>query len=115
MKLMTDWCCAANDSIGASAAARRTLAGVQSRNLGNDRAWYQRLLDDPGLVVLREPTTASRLRDHFQPARRHVRLKRMVKHRHIPFKDREPRLSLAPGEGGIKTTLTLDPTFSAVH
>lgn len=42
----------------------------------------------PGLVVLGEPTTASRLRDHFQPARRHVRLKRMVKHRHesIPSK-----------------------------
>ncbi|MHC2432684.1 hypothetical protein ACVMB0_000059 [Bradyrhizobium sp. USDA 4451] len=58
---------------------------VSPGDLGNDRAWYQRLLDDPGPVVLGEPTTASRLRDHFQSARRHVRLKRMVKHRHKPI------------------------------
>ena len=42
-------------------------------------------LDDPGLVVLGKPTTASCLRDHLQPARRHIRLKRMVKHRHKPI------------------------------
>lgn len=58
---------------------------VSPGNLGNDRAWYQRLLDDPGLVALGEPTTASRLRDRFQPARRRVRPKRMVKHRHKPI------------------------------
>lgn len=51
---------------------------VSPGNLGNDRARDQRLLHNPGLVVLGEPTTASRLRDHFQPARRHVRLKCMV-------------------------------------
>ena len=58
---------------------------------------------DPDATV-----SASRLRDHFQPARRHVRLKRMVKHRHKPTlqRDRETRLSHVPREGGSGTTLT---------
>src|SRR5262245_24362677 len=58
---------------------------MSSRNLGNDRAWCQRLLDNPGLVIAGEPRTSSRLRDPFQPVGRHVRLKRMVKHRHKPI------------------------------
>src|ERR1700722_17303269 len=55
----------------------------RSTNISGDYAAVAR-----AFVVLGEPTTASRLRDHFQPARRHVRLKRMVKHRHktIPSK-----------------------------
>ncbi|WP_245325097.1 site-specific integrase [Bradyrhizobium sp. CCH5-F6] len=35
--------------------------------------------------VLTIPTKRAHIRDHFQPARRHVRLKRMVKHRHKPI------------------------------
>jgi hypothetical protein len=98
--------------VGNRRACRRQVnicCGVSPcrRAISETTAWYQCLLDDPGLIVFGEPTTASRPRDHFQPARRHVRLKRMVKHRHKPTlqRDRETRLSHVPREGGSGTTL----------
>jgi hypothetical protein len=69
---------------------------MSSGNVGNDRAWCQRLLDDPGPVILGESTTSSRLRGHFQPVGRHVRLKRMVKHRHKPIPSKRSRALLIP-------------------
>ena len=59
---------------------------VSSGYVGNHRAWCQRLLNNPGLVVLGEPTASSGLRDHFQPARHSVRLKRKHRHEPIPSK-----------------------------
>jgi hypothetical protein len=68
-------------------------------NLGGDRAWCQRLLDNPGLVIHGEPTTSSRFHDHFQSMRRHIRLKRMVKHRHKPIPSKRSSNSPVPCAG----------------
>ena len=62
---------------------------MPARNFRNHRARNKRLLDHPGLVVLREPATTARSRDHLQPAHSCLRLKRMVKRRHKPISDSE--------------------------
>lgn len=65
-------------------------------NVGNDRVWYQRLFDNPGLVIPGKPTAAFCLRDHLQSARRHVRLKRMVNSRHEPIPSKRSRTWQVP-------------------
>jgi hypothetical protein len=40
---------------------------MSTRDFRNHRARNKRLLDDPGLIILREAPTSSRSRDHLQP------------------------------------------------
>src|SRR5690606_32207940 len=57
------------------------------RHLGHNRAWHQRLRDDPRLVVERpEPPTAGPV-DHLKAMNLPFRLKRKVKSRHKPISD----------------------------
>jgi hypothetical protein len=58
-------------------------------NFRNHRARYERLFNDPRLVILRGPATSPCPRDYFQPAHRRLRLERMVKRRHKPISDSE--------------------------
>lgn len=58
---------------------------VAPSDLGNHSPRQERLLDDPRLIIIRKSATPSRSRDHFHPAHRDVRLKRMVKRRHKPI------------------------------
>jgi hypothetical protein len=61
---------------------------MPTRNIRNDGPGNKRLLNNARFVVIREPATSARSRDHLQPAYS-LRLKRMVKHRHKPISDSE--------------------------
>ncbi len=61
---------------------------MSTRNFRNHCARNKRLLNHPGLVILREPATSARPRDHLLPVHS-LRLKRMVKHRHKPISESE--------------------------
>jgi hypothetical protein len=81
---------------------------VPPRDLRYHRARGQRLLDEPRLVVGREPPTSAGLRDDRDTMNGGLRLKHMVKLRHKPISNQRsiiPR-STPSMEGGAKTALT---------
>jgi hypothetical protein len=76
------------------------------------RAWRPRLLDDPGLVILREPAPSARPGNHLQPTdTRRLRLKRIVMRRHKPISNSEIvifKTSPIIRKGAVTTSLTIE-------
>lgn len=80
---------------------------ILPRHRRDHRARHQRLINDPRLLVVRQPATSARPGDRLHPPHR-LRLKFMVKHRHksISHRDQHNRLFHCQSEGGGETALT---------
>jgi hypothetical protein len=78
------------DEVRTPSGATGYVIGFDGDGNGTDRVSARcDLGDNPGLVFITPCPPPPGTGEHFQPAGRHVRLKRMVKHRHKPIPSKE--------------------------